>query len=294
MDFIIQILNEWNRLTKALEATLVDNVAATVPWLAPVIPAWLAYHNMIKVLIMPAEVALIGALVVEFLGLATVTTTVQFREFNDTREDSDPGAPVLWAIVTAAFYLSVVLTVNVLLDKGSALEKTAKALLSTLSVAGAVTIALRSQHARRLTAKQSRIADDQKQQEKRREERKQDRRERKLQEHELRLAEISAQVAGQQGKSEQVSEGSAVFGKFRRWPDLPEAEKLKVAALAWDAKATGVKTWKRDVMNDLRQVYGIEERSGYQWIDYGMRDYSALNLANKSDSELEVIAGGER
>ena len=152
MNKIMNFLRGWGQLTRMVEGVLVDNIAATVPWLAPVVPAWLAYHNMTGVLEMPGWIGLVGAAVVEFLGLSTVSTAFSLWEYNDARRKSDQAAPVWVAIITAGFYLAVVLTVNVILDSSPAVERVAKGLLSTLSIAAAVTLATRAQHARRLQA----------------------------------------------------------------------------------------------------------------------------------------------
>jgi hypothetical protein len=150
IDRTVEGLRGWQRFTRAVEALLIDNIAATSPWLAPLIPAYLAWDSMSNILAFPPWVALAGAAVVELLGLSAVSTTFQFWDYNDTRRKSDQRAPVLLAITTALFYLCVVLTVNVMLDSGPALHKAAKALLSTLSVCAAVVLALRAGHSRRL------------------------------------------------------------------------------------------------------------------------------------------------
>lgn len=152
MNKITNFLRGWALLTRAVEGVLIDNIAATVPWLAPVVPAWLAYHNMTGVLGMPSWIGLVGAAVVEFLGLSTVSTAFSLWEYNDARRKTDHAAPLWVAIITAGFYLAVVLTVNVILDAAPAVERLAKGLLSTLSIAAAVTLATRAQHARRLQA----------------------------------------------------------------------------------------------------------------------------------------------
>lgn len=149
-DRVTNFLRGWGDLTRALEATLIDNLAATVPWLAPVLPAYMVYHSLSTVMNFPVQIAWIGAAVVEFLGLSTVATTFQFWDWNDSRRKTDQGAPVWIAAATAAFYLIVVILVNVVLDTAPAVQRFAKALLSTLSVIAAITLAIRSQHARRL------------------------------------------------------------------------------------------------------------------------------------------------
>jgi len=148
---ITKALEAWSRLTRALENTLIDNLASTTPWLAPVMPAYIAWANMTHILKFPWWVSLIGALVVEFLGIATITTAFQFWDWNDKKRQTDQSAPFVIATICAGFYLAIILTVNVLLDTSIILSTIAKALLSTLSIIAAIILAVRSQHARRIT-----------------------------------------------------------------------------------------------------------------------------------------------
>jgi len=155
MNKILGILHGWEKLTQALESTLVDNVAATIPWMAPIIPAWFAYENMTVVLGMPWAISLVGAAVIEFLGLASVSTTFKLWQYNNSKRKADQNAPVQVAIGTTVFYLVIVLLVNVILDTSPVEARVAKALLSMLSVAGAVVLAIRAQHARRLESNEA-------------------------------------------------------------------------------------------------------------------------------------------
>lgn len=147
---IVSILNGWKTLTNAVESILVDNIAATAPWLAPLVPAYMVHQAMIFILGFPSWIAWAGAAVVEFLGLAAIQTTFTFWDYNEAKRQSDQNAPVKVALATSAFYMAVILTVNVMLDDSTLLLRVAKALLSLLSIIAAVILALRSQHARRL------------------------------------------------------------------------------------------------------------------------------------------------
>lgn len=149
LERISRFLKGWRELTRALEGTLVDNLAATTPWLAPVIPAYLAYRNMVDVLGFASWVALVGALTVEFLGLATVSTVFMLWDYN-SQAGEGRRAPVMAALLTAGGYIVIVLTVNVLLDESGVVDKVAQGLLSLLSVVAAVTLAVRAGHARRV------------------------------------------------------------------------------------------------------------------------------------------------
>ncbi len=157
---IVNILNSWLRLIRAVESVLIDVIAATAPWLAPLIPAYMVYNNLLTVLQFPSWVALAGAGVVELLGLSAVYTSFQLWQYNDSRRQTDQAAPTRIAITMALAYLAIVLTVNVLLDEAPTIQRLAKALMSCLSIIAAVILAIRSQHGRRLaaaeTAKQER------------------------------------------------------------------------------------------------------------------------------------------
>lgn len=266
-------------LSQAFERLLVDVVAAFVPWLAPVIPAYLAFHSLYYVLIKDVLwVSIVGAVVVEFLGLATVTTVVQFGDFNasltpnPSPEVRGEKAPFWPAALIAGFYLIVVLTVNVLLDNSEPIQKFAKLLLSTLSVAGAVTISLRGQHRRRVDLK---ILRDAKAGEERVRKEEEDRKykqrvadERRKNTQELKVIMLKEKLSEKNNNlpkvSEEISENSekkpANFGKYRNWRRVPEDERLNVFHMR----------------NDVRLVmteYGVSERTGYHWIENAEKEF---------------------
>jgi len=155
------IMAGWQRMTKAAENALLDNVAATTPWLAPVIPAAIAFRHMADHLDFQWWLAGIGALVIEFLGLAAVHTAFQLWEYNESKNESDQPAPFGWSVGAAGFYLLIVIVVNILLETAVTAswlsmimaKIMSKALLSLLSIDAAFVLALRSQHTRRLAAK---------------------------------------------------------------------------------------------------------------------------------------------
>lgn len=147
---IIDTLKQILRFIRAAESVVIDLVAASTPWAAPLMPAYMVHQSMITRLEFPAWVAIAGAVVVECLGLSAISTAVSFWDYNDTKTKSSPRAPLFVSVVTAVFYLVIVLTVNVMLDSAGSTEKVAKAMLSSMSVIGGMIIAIRAQHARRL------------------------------------------------------------------------------------------------------------------------------------------------
>ena len=263
VEFIVNLLTGWREITNALETTLADNVAATVPWLAPLIPAAIAYDHMGSVLLFDPWLAFVGAAVVELLGLSTVTTTVQFWQYNiagdSTKPEPEGRAPFGMAFAAAAFYFLVVITVNVLLDEAGGTARLAKALLSTLSIVGALTVAIRSQHRRRVDeqveVESDAIAYQRELEAEAREAKRLVAAERRRMKHEqemqkLKVSEASklAETGGKDAESK-----VKVTGTFRNWRQVPESERLKIATMSMEA---------------VRESYGVGERTAYNWISY--------------------------
>lgn len=251
-------LQEVLAFNRALEETLVDVLAAFVPWLAPAIPAYLAWRNMTGVLGFDPLLAGVGAVVVEFLGLATVSTTITLWDYNDTKRAGEQRAPLWVAGLTALGYIGIVLTVNVLLDDAPTLHLLAQALLSLLSVIGAVTLAVRAQHARRLTAIEAGREAERKAAEAARQERREERQARKA-------AQAAPQPAGEvpaafpQGDAWAENtpaappaprKPAAVRRKPADWRELTVEEKLELAELS---------------PAEIGKLYPVSERTARTW-----------------------------
>jgi hypothetical protein len=277
VEFIINLLTGWREITNALEKTLVDNVAATVPWLAPLIPAAIAYDHMESVLLFDPWLAFVGAAVVELLGLSTVTTAVQFWQYNIAGDSAKPEpegrAPFGMAFAAAAFYFLVVITVNVLLDEAGGTARLAKALLSTLSIVGALTVAIRSQHRRRVDEQVEVESDAISYQRELEAEAREAKRlvaaERRRMKHEQEMQKLKVSEASKvtetgrkdaESKMKLAETGGKdaerklkVTGTFSNWRQVPESERLKIATMSMEA---------------VRESYGIGERTAYNWISY--------------------------
>lgn len=159
VNWIRSFLQGWKDITRILEETLVDNISATVPWLAPVLPAYLIYSNMKNYLGIPEWVCFVISGAVEFLGLSTISTAFNLWEYGDSKkEDAKKVRVPFWVIILMTIsYVVIIVTVNVILDVGKSptAHIVAKALLSTISITGAVTLAIRSQHSRRLATQKT-------------------------------------------------------------------------------------------------------------------------------------------
>lgn len=147
---IVTMLESLLKLNRATENLLIDIVASYSPWIAPLVPAYMTYQNMVTHLEFPIWAAWSAAICVETLGLSSIQTAVSFWQWNDAKQKADPKAPVVLAILTGGFYLATVLTVNAMLDNSPGVYRLSKALLSSLSVCAGVILALRAGHSRRV------------------------------------------------------------------------------------------------------------------------------------------------
>jgi hypothetical protein len=154
IDKAVDFLEAIQRFVKATETTFIDTVSVVIPWLAPAAPAWIAWRSMTVELAFPIWLAAAMAAVIELLGLATINTVFQFWSWNQDARKSEPRSPVALALVLVMYYFCVILTVNTMLDGSTLQHKIAKGLLSSISVVGGVTIALRAAHARRVRESQ--------------------------------------------------------------------------------------------------------------------------------------------
>lgn len=274
-DWFERAMDGWRHLIQVSERTLIDNVAATVPWLAPISPAYMAWHNAVTLLDWPEWVAWMVAAAIEGLGLSVISTA--FQLWRDKRN-------TFWvAVVTTVFYLSVVITVNVLLELGFP-AWIAKALLSLLSVPAAVTIALRSQNAQiveletvkaALQAEELRQAGERARVEKLAEEQRamaakiaeeereyarhvdEEERERKYQlkllKEQRKVVESPMKVAESPLK---VSNFPETFGKWQRWPQVPDEQRKRIAMMT---------------VQQVMDEFGVDERTAYNWIKYAKK-----------------------
>lgn len=166
MEKLEKYLDSWSQLTDLLETTVVDLIAASLPWIAPILPAWLVVTGVYQRVEHNIFFSLLAGLVVEILGISTVTTAVRFYGHNQNEDERDRfrlaareekgqsnvirrgwRAPTLWAGLLSAYYLVTVLLIAIILDYNSdPVVLAVKALLSSTSVVGAVVLGMRSQY----------------------------------------------------------------------------------------------------------------------------------------------------
>jgi hypothetical protein len=144
-----------NHIIRESEASVVNLLSSVAPWAAPLAPAFMSYTHMTGNMMFPTWVAWAVAIVVEVLGLSSISTILAFWSHNRRYKTEYKRAPTLIAVFSFAFYLFIVLLVNVVIDAskvpGSNLDQqwvivAARALLTLLSVPAAIILAIRTQH----------------------------------------------------------------------------------------------------------------------------------------------------
>lgn len=150
--------NIFDRLVLFLDRTEVSFVtllAKIIPFLVPIIPAYVGYKHItdqVSGLGFDPWAGLVYAAVIEGLGYAAIYKAVQFWEHNRKYTAEKNQAPLTMAIVIYAVYLIVTLLVNVLLDykAGVVLYKVvALAFISLLSVPAGLLMSISAIHTER-------------------------------------------------------------------------------------------------------------------------------------------------
>jgi len=145
-------LNTIKNTGNEIESLLTDVVAKVAPWCAPVPTAYLVGRATVEHLHWPVWVGIVAAVTVESLGLVTVATALELREYNAGKRKSDPRAPFTLAVVLAGVYLTVALLLTVALDTIPSLALYSPAVFPLLSLCGVTVLAIRGDHKRRLAA----------------------------------------------------------------------------------------------------------------------------------------------
>lgn len=132
------------------EKAFVDFLSAIVPYLVPIVPSYLTYWHTLTIMGFPDWVAWTSAIVVETLGLASVSTSVKFWYHNKKYSNNANKAPFRLAIGVYIFYIVTVITVNVLLEIEDGTRNNLVifciALFSLLSFPSGVLISIRAQY----------------------------------------------------------------------------------------------------------------------------------------------------
>jgi hypothetical protein len=144
--------NIFDRATRTInqfEDSVVNLISVIIPWLVPLIPAYILYDHLRTELEWGREISLIAGAVVEGLGLATVNTYFRFERHNRKYKDEKNKMPLWVVIVAYLWYLVIVLFVNVVFDFMAGVSWTrivAILAFSTLSLPASALISVRALH----------------------------------------------------------------------------------------------------------------------------------------------------
>jgi len=131
------------------EQFLTDVATRLGPWLAPVAPAYFIARAAQHHLAAPWPVALVMAISVETVGIATTHITLKLYNYNNSKRARDPRAPLGLAIACAGVYLLVGIALSTLLEVWPSLAPLAPPLFFLLAGAGYGTLALAADQSRR-------------------------------------------------------------------------------------------------------------------------------------------------
>ncbi len=145
------------------EETGITFMSTVVPWIVPLIPAYMTYSHAInpRELNFPWPIALCAGISVEALGLTSMYRTFQFLEHNRKYSDAKKKSPWLIPALMYVLYLVDVLSINVIQDIyiGEPTNRVwVVALLSVLSIPAGVLIAVTAVHNERVAEHQRVLA----------------------------------------------------------------------------------------------------------------------------------------
>lgn len=139
-----------NNWINQAENSMVNFFSAIAPWLAPLVPMQITIEHMTGYLGFNWFVAISAGLVVEILGLASVSTILRLWRHNQTMKANKDKQPMWIVVFVYLFYLAVILAVIALPELSKAeqdwIAVSVKILLALLSVPAGITLAIRSQN----------------------------------------------------------------------------------------------------------------------------------------------------
>jgi hypothetical protein len=133
-----------------VENLLTEVAARLGPWLAPLPPAYFISRAAQAHLATPWPVALLMAATIELIGIAATHNALKLWTYNQTRRKNDPPAPFELAAVLALTYVVIGVSISSLLEIFPVLASLAPASFFLLAGVGYVSLALSTDHNRRL------------------------------------------------------------------------------------------------------------------------------------------------
>lgn len=163
-NFVVRMFEWLSASINGGERAIIDLASAVVPYMVPIIPAYLMYDHAMNHMGFEPWIAKTAGVVVELLGLASVSTAVRFFLYNrrfkkDAKNENPNKAPFKQAMVIYASYVVIVLIVNVILEWQNSTRSgwtiLAIAAFSLLSFPSGWLVALRTGFAEMLEEKES-------------------------------------------------------------------------------------------------------------------------------------------
>lgn len=146
----MNVFDHINFFIKNTESSFVNLLSSVAPWAAPLAPAYMSFDHMTKNLHFPEWIAWSIAIVVEIVGLSTISTGMMFWHHNRRERAKKNQVPLGLVIGTFVFYLFVIFTINVVLDLAPkddvVIYSLARSSLILLTIPAALLIAMRTQH----------------------------------------------------------------------------------------------------------------------------------------------------
>ena len=246
------------------ERTLIKSVARLTPWFAPLPSAYFVARSSIDHLQLPLVVAIVIAVIVEFLGLTSVHTWLWLSDWNNRKRKLDPAAPSGYAMILCLVYLVTTIMLTIMLEIFSSLSTYAPALFPALALVGAFNLAMITQ---------------------------QDTREARVhQEREERRSERSGDRSGIKGESDQVN----VQHTLTDWT----GNKRSVNHL--NTRQSGKKSGRETALKDLIAFYSQNPNASYSaagravnrskaWISEAVVELERRGELRRNGNGIEVM-----
>ena len=135
---------------REFERSFVETAGILGPILAPIPSAVMILDSTHKHLDFHIIIAAIVAIVVELLGISTISNAMTIYEYNRTKRKSDERAPIAIAAVFVGFYFLSVFMLVIFLEITNGQQVFAKAFMPFLTVSGLGVMVMRKEHNERL------------------------------------------------------------------------------------------------------------------------------------------------
>ena len=133
-----------------IENMVIDFISELVPWLAPLPSAALVSRAVITYLGFGTIMGVVSAIIIEFLGLTSISTSLTIWNYNENRRKQDKPAPFFLSLGLVGFYLVSTIGLTVFLDTFPTLAHFAPALFPFLALVGGLNLVLKMDHRNRL------------------------------------------------------------------------------------------------------------------------------------------------